>query len=124
MRTMNIGRLNKRLTFRKLKDVPDTLGQSSKKLVAIAEVWGSLYPVRAMEFYEIQKIQGKTTHKCYIRYREDVDTNCFISCGNKTFAIESVIDVDYEHKILEIMCSEHINKGVAGDGRTNVVNVD
>lgn len=112
MRTMNIGKLNKRLTFKKLADVPDSLGQSTKKLVDIACVWGSLYPVRSVEFYEIRKVQGKTTHKCYIRYREGIDTNCFISYGDKTYSIESVIDVDMSHKMLEIMCFESTNKEV------------
>lgn len=112
MRVMNIGKLNKRITFLKLGDVKDSLGQSKKALMPIKTVWGSLYPVRGVEFYEIQKIQAKTTHKCYVRYIPEIDENCFIQYGDKTFSIESVIDVDLDHKMLEIMCSEHINKEV------------
>lgn len=116
MRTMNIGKLNKRLTFKRFDDVTDALGQTTEKLVEVACVWGSLYPIRAMEYFEIQKIQSKTTHKCYIRYRSDIDTNCYITHGDKTYSIESVIDVDLAHKMLEIMCSEHTNKEVVADG--------
>lgn len=114
MRTINIGKLNKRLSFKKLVDVTDEMGQNKKKLAKICEVWGSLYPVRGMEFYEIQKIQGKITHKCYIRYRTDIDSNCFIEYQGKTYSIESVIDVDLSHKILEIMCSEYFGKEAKG----------
>lgn len=110
MRTIDIGKLNKRLSFKKLIDVKDGMGQSKKKLGEICEVWGSLYPVRGMEFYEIQKIQSKITHKCYVRYRADIDSNCFIEYQGKQYSIESVIDVDLAHKMLEIMCTEHINK--------------
>ena len=116
MRVMNIGKLNKRITFLKLGDQKDALGQTKKGLVQIKTVWGSLYPVRVMELYEIQKIQGKTTHKCYVRYIAEIDSNCFLSCQGKTYSIESVMDVDLDHKMLEIQCSEHINKEVMNNG--------
>ena len=110
MRTMNIGKLNKRLTLLRLGESEDSLGQSIKDLEEIATVWGSLYPVRGAEFYEVQKIQSRITHKCYIRYRNDIDTNCFIEYEGVRYSIESVLDPDLEHKMLEIMCSEHTNK--------------
>lgn len=115
MRTMNIGKLNKRITLLRLGDVEDSLGQSTKDLVEIATVWGSLYPVRGAEFYEVQKIQSKITHKCYIRYREEIDSNCFLRCQGITYSIESATDVDLDHKMIEIMCSEHINKEMIAD---------
>lgn len=112
MRTMNIGKLNKRIKFKKLMDVTDDLGQSTKKLADYKTVWGSLYPVRGVELYEIQKIQSKITHKCYVRYLDGIDSNCFIEYQGKSYSVESVLDVDLEHKMLEIMCSEHTNKEV------------
>ncbi|HJJ78869.1 MAG TPA: phage head closure protein [Methanocorpusculum sp.] len=116
MRVMNIGRLNKRITFLKLSDERDLLGQSKKVLKPVKTVWGSLYPVRGAEFYEIQKMQARITHKCYVRYAPEIDENCFIEHKGKTYSIESVIDVDLGHKMLEIMCSEHINKEVMERG--------
>lgn len=116
MRVMNIGKLNKRLTFLNLGDVKDSLGQSKKALVPITTVWGSLYPVRGMEFYEIQKVQAKITHKCYVRYNSQINENCFLKYNDQIYSIESVIDVDLDHKMLEIMCSEHINKEVIAYG--------
>ena len=110
MRTINIGKLNKRITFRKYQDEKDEMNQSRKKLADYKTVWGSLYPVRGREFYEIQKLQGEVTHKCYVRYLEGIDSNCFLSCGGKVYQIESVMDMDMEHKMLEILCSEHINR--------------
>ena len=110
MRVINIGKLNKRITFMKLQDKKDALGQSKKVLSELRTVWASLYPVRGSEYYEIQKIQSKVTHKCYIRYCDGIDTNCFIKYKDKTYSIESVIDVNLEHKMLEIMCTEYNNK--------------
>ena len=110
MRVMNIGKLNKRITFMKLQDKKDALGQSKKVLSEYKTVWASLYPVRGSEYYEIQKIQSKVTHKCYIRYCDGIDTHCFIKYKDNTYSIQSVIDVNLEHKLLEIMCTEYTNK--------------
>lgn len=115
MRTMNIGKLNKRVTILKLGDKEDEMGQITKGLVELKTVWGTLYPVRGSEFYEIQKIEGKVTHKCYIRFLAGVDNNCFLRHRGKTFTVESVIDVDLEHKMLEIHCSERINSEAVDD---------
>ena len=109
---MNIGKLNKRLSFFKLGDVRDSLGQITKGLILIKTVWGTLTPIRGSEFYEVQKLQSKITHKCYIRYTEEIDANCFLKYKDKTFSIESVVDVNLERKMLEIRCAEYGNKEV------------
>lgn len=51
----------------------------------------------------------------YIRYRNDIDTNSYIRYDGKNFVIDSVIDVGYEHKMLEINCYEYTNKGSVPD---------
>ena len=43
MRTINIGKLNKRLKIMRFVDRKDAIGQSSKALEEIKTVWGSLY---------------------------------------------------------------------------------
>ena len=70
----------------------------------------SFYPIRGTEFYEVQKIQSRVSHKCYVRYLEGIDTNCYIRYNGTVYAINSVIDVDFEHKMLEIYCYERVNK--------------
>lgn len=116
MRVMNIGKLNKRLTFKKFGEIEDDMNQITQSLMDVCTVWGSLYPVRGIEFYEIQKLQSKITHKCYVRYRDDIDSTCYIEYGGKTYSIESVIDVDLGHKMLEIMCVEHSGREVIENG--------
>lgn len=112
MKTLNIGKLNKRITVMCQQDMEDEMGQSTKKLQAKSVVWGTLYPVRGAEFYELQKIQSRVTHKCYLRYREDIDTNSILVYAGKQYSVTSVLDVGLEHKMLEIMCCEYTNKDV------------
>ena len=113
-RTIDIGQLNKRITFLELdSDARDDLGQITNGFSEIGTFWGSLYPIRGQEFYEVQKVQGRVTHKCYVRYRDalsELTSNNFLRYGGKTYSIESVSDVDLAHKFLEIYCTEHINK--------------
>ena len=116
IRTLVIGKLNKRLSFYKLADIQDSLGQTTKELQLIKTVWGTLQPLRGAEYYEVQKVQSKVTHKCYIRYTEGIDTNCFLKYKDRTFSIESVIDVDFECKLLEISCVDYVNKEVMDIG--------
>jgi SPP1 family predicted phage head-tail adaptor len=110
MRTMEIGKLNKRITFLRLEDATDEMGQSTKKLQEVKTVWASFYPIRGSEFYEVQKVQSRVSHKCYVRYLDGIDTNCYIRYGGKDYDINSVVDVDLAHKMLEIYCYEHTNK--------------
>ena len=112
-RTMNIGRLSTRIAICKFVDAEDEMGQSTQKLSKIAEVWGDISPIRGNEFYELKKIQSKVTHKCYVRWYAayaDINSNWFLMLDDKVFDIDSAIDVDYEHKMLEIRCYERVNK--------------
>ena len=120
MRTMNIGKLNKRVTFLRMEKVRDSMGQATHALQEIKTVWATLYPIRGTEYYENQKIQSKVTHKCYVRYLESIDSNCYLEHKDRVYSIESVLDVDLEHKMLEIMCCEYTNKEKMRDARANV----
>lgn len=113
-RTIDIGKLRKRIAFLYLDtDAEDELGQSTVGLTELKTVWGDIYPVRGKEMYEIQKVQSTVTHKCYVRYREEfenLNSNNFLRYKDDVFSIESVIDINSEHKLMEIYCSKHINK--------------
>ena len=115
MRTINIGKLNKRITFMSLGETEDDMGQTTQELKKVKTVWASLYPVRGAEYYEAQKIQSRATHKCYVRYIPGIDTNSYICYAGQQYAIESVIDVDLEHKMLEIYCYRYTNKEAMRD---------
>lgn len=112
-RTMDIGRLRKRVSLYRLEDVLDEMGQSKQDLVKIAEVWGDLKPIRGSEFYELKKIQSKVSHKLYIRWRadyENIDSTWYVECDGRRYDMDSVINVDLANKMLEIGCYEHVDK--------------
>lgn len=111
-RTLDIGRLDKKVKFNKLVTDVDGMGQLVQRMRTIYTLHATLYPVRGSEFYSLKKIQSEVSHKCYVRYRSDIDDSFFIEFDGVLYAIKSVIDVDLKHKFLEIMCSEYHGKEV------------
>lgn len=111
MRTMNIGRLNKRITFYTRTDTVNELSQKSKTLTPVKTVWASLAPVRGLERYELQKAVEEITYRIYTRYISGIRADMYVKYENTLYEIKSVIDVDLEHKMLEIDALEIIDKG-------------
>lgn len=110
MRTMRIGKLNKRVTFVSYDDEKNELGQNKKEFKDVKTVWATFAPVRGREYYEAQKIREEVTYKLYCRYLPSVTSDMYIRYKDKLYEITSVIDVDLEHKMLEIYCVEKIKK--------------
>lgn len=116
MRTLNIGRLNKRVSIVRYEEVTDDLGQTIKNLKNYKTLWATFLPTRGREYTELQKIREELTYKMYCRYVHGVTSDMFISYNNKLYEIISVIDVDMEHKMLEIYCVEDVKRKVRFDG--------
>lgn len=110
MRTINIGRLNKRVTILKKTDTVNSLNQKSKDFVEVKTVWASVAPVRGAERYEVQKLREEITYRVYMRYVPDIRADMYLRCEGRLYEIASVIDVDLERKILEIDAVEKIVK--------------
>ena len=110
MRTMNIGRLNKRITILKKVDSVNMLNQKSKTYEEVKTVWASVAPVRGSERYELQKLNEEITYRIYIRYLPGITADMYVRYKDKTFEIQSVIDVDLDGKMLEIDCIERVIK--------------
>jgi SPP1 family predicted phage head-tail adaptor len=45
-----------------------------------------------------------------MRYLSGIKADMFIECEDRLFEIQSVIDVDFEHKMLEIDAVEKVKK--------------
>lgn len=104
---MDIGRMNKRISFLKPVDVENELGQSTTKLKKIKTVWASLEPTRGREYQEAQRLRPELTYKIYTRYFDFVDQDTVIKHGNKYYEIQSVADVRSNHHMLEIYVTEY-----------------
>lgn len=116
---MKIGRMKHRVTFLKRGTVTDELGQERQSLKEVATVWADIAPTKGGEFYEAQKLREELTWKVYVRYLPDITADMLIRHKEKLFEIKSVIDYDFQHRMLQIMCTEYVEKGDETDGRTD-----
>ena len=107
------GTLKKRVTFYRPVEEEDDYGNITNGVESVCEVWADIYPVRGQEFYEVQKIQGKVTHKCYCRYQktlEDIDNTWFLLYKDTLFSIESAVNAGEAGRYFEIYCTKHTDK--------------
>ena len=114
---MDIGRLNKRITFIQYKDtdnngIPyvDEYGRNIQKLVPYKTVWASVEPISGKESLEADRNKNELTHRIYTRYLPDTTVDMIIDFKGRKFRIESVINYREENEMLQFACTE-----MAGD---------
>ena len=109
---MNIGQLNKRITFQKNVEVENEVGETVLEMRDYKTVWAGLAPMRGREYLEAMKIQAELTYKITVRFLTDVTPDMFIKYGTRMFRIQDIIDPFEYHEKLEIMCYEKVYKNV------------
>lgn len=113
---MDIGRMDKRVTFFRREEVADGLGQCRQGMTEVCTVWAAIAPVRGGEYYEAQKLREELTWKIYVRFLPGITADMAIRYKDRMFQIKSVIDVNFRQRTLEIMCTEYVGKEGGGIG--------
>lgn len=116
---MDIGRLNKRITFMKLSDEDESgnsfvneIGQNVQKLVKFKTVWASIEPTTGREYLEAQRIKNQLTYKIFTRYFPRLSSDMIINYRGKRFEIESLINYRESNEMLLFMCTEMVGDKV------------
>lgn len=103
---IDIGRLNKRITFLAISQTIDGIGQTIQEYQKIKTVWASVEPASGKEFFEAQRIKNELTYKIFTRYIEGITEDMLIQYKNKIFLIESIINKKERNELLEFLCIE------------------
>lgn len=106
MKPLDVGRLNKRITFLELKDGVDEMGLDTKKKAPFCSVWATVKPMRGAEQDEAGRVRPQKHHTVTIRYRKGITPDMLIQYAGRILEIESVIDVEEAHYMLELRCVE------------------
>ena len=116
-KAIDIGKLNKRITFQKQNASEDKIGQDRHVWIDLKTVWADFYPIRGGEYQEAEKKKREeVTYKAKLRYISGIDASLRILFRGRIFLIDKVINVDEANYKLEIECTEYVEKGVgAGD---------
>ena len=109
---MDIGAMNKRITFFKVVESENVLKQTEVQLKELKTVWASILTNKGKEYQEATKLRPEQPIKIYTRFIKcvvDADTNeevIFIRHKNKYYDITSLINVKENDEMLEIEATE------------------
>lgn len=110
MKPLNIGKLNRRITFVRLGEGLDEMGQDCQVWEEHKTVWATVKALRGGEYYEAQRIRPELTHKITTRYHSGITPDMKIRFGGKLFEILSCDNVEEANYMLEIQAVEYIEK--------------
>ena len=124
---VDIGRLDKRITFLKETETEGTFGQSKKTFTPYKTVWATVKGLRGAEYYEALRVRPEMTYKITCRYVKGITSEMRIQykAHGETKIFEIVggpNDVNGAGEILEIHAKEytytkegdlHVNKTVS-----------
>ena len=88
----------------------NALSQTEQALAEVKTVWASVEPTRGREYQEAQRVRPELTYKVTTRYHKEVTPDMFIKFKGRYFNIVSIINVKEKNEMLEIICTENLQK--------------
>ena len=107
---MNIGTLDKRITFIGLTDEKDRHGATVKREKEVLTCWARIEPARGRERMEAFKEFQEDTYKIIVRFRHGLASDMKIRYQQYLFEIQSIVDPYMNHSYLEIYC-QRLDRG-------------
>jgi len=105
MKKTSIGQMKHLITILKQERISDGQGGYMETWQNAGTVWASIEPVSGREYYEAMQLTNDITHKVRMRY-VNITPHNRIKYNNRIFEIIAVIDINMEHKELEVLCRE------------------
>lgn len=109
--SLRSGDLRRRVTIQQRTATQDTFGQSSVTWTDLFSCWADIQPMNGRELLAAQAQQFEVTHQVVIRWRSGVTPAMRVVYQGRFMDVQSVIDVDTQHRRLTLMCSEGLNRG-------------
>jgi SPP1 family predicted phage head-tail adaptor len=103
---MRIGDLKHRVTLQYQTRVADGMGGWTISWVDSGTVYAAIWPVSASEIIQAQAPTMVVTHRIRIRYRSVLKAGWRVSWSGRYFNIVSIVDVNMNHRTLDLMVKE------------------
>lgn len=111
----NTGKFNKRITFQKIVQKSDTLGDHPVP-ADVATRWASVRAARGAEYYEAQKLRPEKTYVINCRYflvdGKELSAEMQILYRGRVLEIVTVININEDDEEYEIHATERGEKKV------------
>lgn len=99
---MEIGKLNKRITFQAFTSTVNENGFEEQNWVDVKIVWASVANLSGREYFAAAAVQAETTVKFIIRYTSDLNTDMRISFQDGIYNISFIDNIKYGNAFLEV----------------------
>ena len=104
---IDVGKLNKRVTFQRTEASKDAMGQEKVSWTDYKTVWATVTPYKSSEVSFMSKLKPSVSHRLYIRYREDITADMRVVYRGHIYEIAGPpIDMEERHEMLEIQLEE------------------
>lgn len=110
MKMINIGKMNKKIRILYPVEAKDSMGQDTFEYKKGRSIWATVRSVRGGEYYEALKRHPEISYIIYVRYRTDIFEDTIIEYAGRYLETKYVADMEEEHKMLEIQCTEYRKK--------------
>lgn len=108
---MRAGSLRQRVTIQSHVQTQDEYGEPIEAWSDLATVWAAVEPDKAREFFGAEQIQGQTTVRIRMRYRDDVTREMRAVHEGHVYDIQGVLHQYERHRELWLMCVERHQDG-------------
>lgn len=115
VKSINPGRLNKRVTIYSYMEIETALGASKTVLKKAASVWAEVKPVRGSEFLEYYREANALQFKVTMRWRPGLTEKDVLVFQGRQFEINSIINIMEAKTYLEVYCTESKDKKILGE---------
>lgn len=114
VKSINPGRLNKRVDIYRYTETPTEMGESRTALKRFATVWAELKPTRGTEFLEYYRDANALQFKCTMRWNPSLNLTekDVIVYADRQFEINAILNLMEGGKYLEVYCTESKDKKV------------
>lgn len=109
--TIDAGALNRRVLIQARSQTKDTVGQRDISWNNVARCWARIEQLQGRELETAQAINAEITHRVVIRYRSGITAAMRVVYQGRFLNIEAPLDIDTDHILLHLMCSEGLNRG-------------
>ena len=104
----NIANLRYKVQLQSPTRTSDGAGGYTESFGTIANLFADIRPQNALETYRQGQVIEKVTHKVFIRFRRDIDTNYKILYGTRSFTIKGIKNMNERDRFLELLCEEGV----------------
>ena len=103
------GKLRNKITIEREVSTNDGLGGTTVQWVKAVTLPAYIKPMTGSERFAAQRLEARTTHRIFIRYRADLTTTDRVVFEGRKMQIRAIIDVEERKRWIEI----HAEEGVA-----------